>query len=145
MNGERAELERLLGELIDHPEREAEITRAIGERFGQERAVMVVDMSGFSRTTRRLRIVPFLAMIYRMQRLAVPCIEAARGRVLKVEADNLFCLFETVGDAVAAGRKLVARLTGENAHMPEERDLYVSIGTTARSSTSRTATCSATR
>ena len=124
----RAHLDRMLEQLIDHPEREAEITRVIGETFGQDKAVMVLDMSGFSRTTHELGIVPFLSMIHRMRRLAVPCVEAARGQLLKAEADNLFCLFETVDAAVDAARQIVERLNAANTDVPEERRLYASIG-----------------
>jgi class 3 adenylate cyclase len=124
----RANLERLLNEIIDHPEDRLEITRTIEDIFGQEKVVMVLDMSGFSRTTQRLGIVSFLLMIHQMKLLAVPCIEAATGLVLKAEADNLFALFDTVDDAVRAGREIIQRLNAANMVLPEGRKLYVSIG-----------------
>jgi class 3 adenylate cyclase len=124
----RANLERLLNEIIDHPEDRLEITRTIEDIFGQEKVVMVLDMSGFSRTTQRLGIVSFLLMIHQMKLLAVPCIEAATGLVLKAEADNLFALFDTVDDAVRAGREIIQRLNAANIVLPEGRKLYVSIG-----------------
>ncbi|MBI2204645.1 MAG: adenylate/guanylate cyclase domain-containing protein [Candidatus Rokubacteria bacterium] len=120
--------DRLMQELIAHPEREADIERRIRELFGQDRAVMVLDMSGFSRTTRRLGIVSFLGMIHRMRGLAVPCVEAARGSVVKTDTDNLFCLFETVDDAVAASGEIIERLDAANTVLPEARRLYVSMG-----------------
>jgi adenylate cyclase len=49
-------MDRLLAEIIEQPERRAEITRSIEEMFGQEKAVMILDMSGFSRTTQLLGI-----------------------------------------------------------------------------------------
>jgi class 3 adenylate cyclase len=85
-------------------------------------------MSGFSRTTQRLGIVSFLLMIHQMKLLAAPCIEAERGLVLKAEADNLFALFDTVDDAVRAGREIIQRLNAANMVLPEGRKLYVSIG-----------------
>lgn len=60
----RANPERLLGEMIEQPERRTEITGIIEETFEQDKAVMVLDMSGFSRTTQRHGIVSFLLMIY---------------------------------------------------------------------------------
>ena len=93
-------LERFLTEMIRYPDRRAELTKAIEETFGQQKAVLVLDMSGFSRTTQRLGIVSFLMMIHQMRLICRPCVEERNGRVIKAEADNLFCLFETVEDAV---------------------------------------------
>src|SRR4051794_34010063 len=96
----RANLERLLNEMIEQPERRAELIREVEEAFGQEKAVMILDMSGFSRTTHQHGIVPFLLMIHQMQLVACPCVQEEGGTLLKAEADNLYCLFESVADAV---------------------------------------------
>src|ERR687898_661596 len=89
----RAKLEEYLNEMIESPERRTEITKALEETFTQERAVMVLDMSGFSRTTQRDGIVPFLLMIHQMKLVVRPAVAAHRGEIVKEEADNLFCLF----------------------------------------------------
>ena len=47
---------------------------------------------------------------------------------MKAEADNLFCLFDDVADAVRAGRDLVGQLNTVNLLLPEARRLYASIG-----------------
>ena len=96
-------LERLLTEMIRYPDRREELVKTIEETFGQRKAVLVLDMSGFSRTTQRLGIVSFLMMIHQMRLICRPCVEERNGRVIKAEADNLFCLFETVDDAVRRG------------------------------------------
>ncbi|MGH9941765.1 MAG: adenylate/guanylate cyclase domain-containing protein [Pyrinomonadaceae bacterium] len=124
----RANLERLLTEMIERPERRAELKQEIEEVFEQEKAVLVLDMSGFSRTTQRLGIISYLLMIHQMQRVARPCVAEHRGLLLKSEADNLFCLFDTVDDAVAAGRMITRHLRTANLLLPEEQHLYVSIG-----------------
>src|SRR5947209_7936997 len=124
----RATLERLLTEMIEQPERLAEVTARIEEVFGQEKAVMVLDMSGFSRTTQRYGIVSFLLMIHQMQLLAEPCITEHEGLVLKAKADNLFCLFDTVEEAVRASKEITERLGAANIVLPEGRRLYVAIG-----------------
>jgi len=124
----RANLEHLLGTLIDQPDRRADIERDIDGIFGQDKAVMALDMSGFSRTTHQYGIVPFLLMIHQMKLLAAPSIEAGRGLVLKAEADNLFALFDTVEDAVRASREIIARLDAANTVLPDDRQLYVSVG-----------------
>ena len=114
--------------MIESPERRTEITLALEATFTQERAVMVLDMSGFSRTTQRDGIVPFLLMIHQMKLVARPAVAAHRGEIVKEEADNLFCLFGTVMDAVATSRDITERLAVENLLLPERKRLYVSIG-----------------
>ncbi|MFN2455346.1 MAG: adenylate/guanylate cyclase domain-containing protein [Pyrinomonadaceae bacterium] len=123
-----ANFERLLGELIEQPERRTEITATIDTVFGQDKAIMVLDMSGFSRTTHRHGIVSFLLMIHQMKLIARPCIEEHRGLVVKAEADNLFCLFDSVEDAVHAAQEIIRRLSTVNLVLPEDRRLYASIG-----------------
>ncbi len=124
----RANLERLLTEMIEEPERRTELTRMVEETFSQDKAVLVLDMSGFSRTTQRHGIVSFLLMIHEMQLIARPCVEAHRGLLLKADADNLFCLFDTVVEAVRASRDITDRLNSANPLLPEDRRLYVSVG-----------------
>ena len=124
----RANLERLLTGINDEPDRREELTREIETIFGQDRAVLVLDMSGFSRTTRQQGIVSFLLMIHQMQMVAAPSIEKHRGLLVKAEADNLFCLFDDAIDAVRAGSDIVERLNTVNLLLPEGRRLYASIG-----------------
>ncbi len=124
----RANLERLLGEIIAAPGRRDEIAREVEFVFGQEKAVLVLDMSGFSRTTRRHGIVSFLLMIHQMKLIALPAIDEHGGLLVKAEADNLFCLFDTAADAVSAAGEIVRRLDTVNLLLPEERRLYASVG-----------------
>ena len=124
----RENLDRLLEEIIEQPERRTEVTRSIEEMFGQEKVVMVLDMSGFSQTTQKLGIASFLLMIHQMRRIAAPCVVAHNGLVLKAEADNLFCLFDTVSDAVRAAQKMTRHLAAANHILPQAQRLYVSIG-----------------
>ncbi len=124
----QAILDRLLTDMIEQPERRAEITSEIEEIFGQEKAIMILDMSGFSRLTHRHGIVPFLLMIHQMRLVACPCVQEEGGLLLKAEADNLYCLFDTVADAVRASQKITRHLRTANRLLPEEHRLYVSIG-----------------
>jgi len=124
----RANLERILGEMIEAPEQRAELAQAVVEIFSQDKAVLVLDMTGFSRTTQRHGIVSFLLMIHQMQLIARPAVDAHRGLLVKAEADNLFCLFDTVADAVRAGQDILERLNAANLLLPEDRRLFVSIG-----------------
>jgi hypothetical protein len=72
----RANLRRLLDETIEYPERRSEVEKTIETIFSQDKAILVLDMSGFSRTTQRYGIVQFLLMIHQMQLIAEPCVIA---------------------------------------------------------------------
>jgi adenylate cyclase len=124
----RERLNELLSQIIDHPELRVEISETIEREFTQRRAVLVLDMSGFSRTTQVHGVVSFLLMIHQMRLLAAPVVEAHGGCLVKAEADNLYCLFETVDAAVAAGREIIRRLETVNVLLPANRRLYASIG-----------------
>jgi class 3 adenylate cyclase len=121
-------LSALLDAMIEHPEKQSAIAEEIEGRFGQDHATLILDMSGFTRTTRTHGIVSFLLMIHQMHRIACPSIAAHGGKLIKTEADNLFCLFDTVDAALAASQDIVSRLEMVNLLMPEGRHLYASIG-----------------
>jgi class 3 adenylate cyclase len=124
----RKALDELLNRMIEHPERHQEIVEEIDATFGQDQATLIIDMSGFTRTTRTHGIVSFLLMIHQMHRMTCPSIAAHGGTLIKTEADNLFCLFNTVPAALAAALDIIHRLETVNLVLPEDRHLYASIG-----------------
>jgi class 3 adenylate cyclase len=121
-------LDALLLRIINRPAEEPAITEEIQQAFTQRRAVMVLDMSGFSRVTQRYGIVAFLVMIMKMRGLSEPIIEAHNGDLVKAEGDNLFCLFPDVDDALGASMEIMAGLAQLNLTQPADRQLYASIG-----------------
>jgi adenylate cyclase len=123
-----AELAELLSELLHNPEEWEQTVERIEKTFTQTKAIMVLDMSGFSRTTLQRGITAFLLMIHQMQLLSVPSIEDNGGKLIKAEADDLFCIFDSVSDALAAGREITVRLETANLILPKDRKLYASIG-----------------
>lgn len=84
------------------PAARAEAERRIREDFEVERAVLVLDLSGFSVRVRRGGILPHLRRIRRMQSLAVPLVRDAGGDLVKCEADDLLAVFESPRAAVEA-------------------------------------------
>jgi class 3 adenylate cyclase len=124
----RSNLTKLLDELGEYPEHPEEIEQRIEEIFKQERAILILDMSGFTRTTHRSGIIRFLLMIHQMQRLALPSVEEHGGLFVNAFADNLTCLFDSVEDAVVASTEIARRLKSANVVLPADRELYVSIG-----------------
>lgn len=124
----KTNLMKLLDELGEHPERIADVTARIEEMFQQERCVLVLDMSGFTRATQQGNIISFLLSINQMQRLVTPVVEGHGGLVVRAEHDNLTCLFDDVSDAVEASREITGRLQSANVILPSDKELYASIG-----------------
>lgn len=121
-------LTALLDELSENPERTDEVTSKIEKMFLEERTVLILDMSGFTRATHRGDIIAFLLMISQMQRLALPVVADHRGLVVRAHDDNLTCIFDSVEDAVSASLKIARRLESANVILPADKELYVSIG-----------------
>lgn len=84
------------------PASRAEAEQRIREEFEVERAVLVLDLSGFSVRVRRGGILPHLRRIRRMQSLATPLVGVSGGSVVKCEADDLIAVFAQARDAVEA-------------------------------------------
>ncbi|MBW4486348.1 MAG: adenylate/guanylate cyclase domain-containing protein [Trichocoleus desertorum ATA4-8-CV12] len=124
----KAELHRLLQARNEYPEKIAEIDAQIHTIFAETHAILVLDMSGFSRLTIRHGIIHFLAMIHRLSAIATPLVEQHQGTVIKQEADNLFAVFPEVVLAVNAGLDILKSLATVNSGLPDAMDLYASIG-----------------
>lgn len=118
----------MLQERNEHPERMAEIDAKIKETFGETHAILVMDMSGFSRMTLKHGIIHFLSMIHRMNEIAKPAIEEHGGEVVKFEADNAFAVFTEVEQAVEAAIDILKRLSAANTMLPPEFDMYGKFG-----------------
>jgi class 3 adenylate cyclase len=124
----RAQLNQLLQERNEYPDRAAEIDAKVSELFGETHAVLVMDMSGFSRLTIQYGIMHFLAMIQRMNAIVVPAIEEHGGEVIKTEADNVFAIFAGVKDAVETAMDINRRLSAANTMLPDEMDMHGKFG-----------------
>lgn len=124
----RTNLEKLLQERNEHPENMAEIDAKINATFRQEHTILVMDMSGFSRTTVRYGIIHFLAMIHRMHAIVKPIISEYGGTVVKEEADNIFAVFPDVKSAVQAALDSLKQTAAVNTTLPPEMDIYLCIG-----------------
>jgi adenylate cyclase len=115
----RDELDQLLDEILDRPRQRERLEAQIDEEFVAQRAVLVLDMTGFSRFTQAFGIVEFLLKIRRLRRIADRAVADCGGDVIKAEADNLFCLFPSVAEGLTAARDILTDL-------PE--GVYASIG-----------------
>lgn len=124
----RATLEKLLQERNEYPERQTAIDEQVKLIFCQTHAILVLDMSGFSRMTIRYGIISFLATIHRMREVVVPVIEEYGGQVVKQEADNILAVFSDVQFAVDAATDFLKRTAAVNTMLPDELDICLSLG-----------------
>ncbi len=102
--------------------------RAIWEECGAVRAVLVIDLAGFTRITRARGILHFLTVYRRATALAVPCFEAHGGRCVKREADNLIASFPDPKRAVDSAREIVSRSFTLDATLAEDERVRPCIG-----------------
>lgn len=122
------EPERLLDAMLDHPECTAELTAQLYAACRRTKAILVLDMCGFSRTTQQRGVLTFLLMIRRMRRLCEPSFARHGGELLRAEADNLFYLFDSASEAVAGAREAFAELARANAAHPADDHIFCAIG-----------------
>ncbi|MFQ3615792.1 MAG: adenylate/guanylate cyclase domain-containing protein [Cyanobacteriota bacterium] len=111
------ELERLLQARNQHPDRAAEIDAQIRARFMETHAILVLDSSGFSCLSQEQGIIAALAEIERMRGVVAPIVEAHQGSPFKLEADNVYAVFPSVGRAIAASREMMRQLATIDKHV----------------------------
>ena len=121
-------MRRLLSERNQFPGRHTEIDQQLRDAFQRKVAILVLDMSGFSRLTIRYGIVHYLAMIHQMEEAARPAVTGNGGKVIKQEADNLYATFEDPAHALDAALDIFRAFDAVNTVVPPERDICGSIG-----------------
>lgn len=110
-----------------HDGRREAIGDGIWDWYGAEKSVLVVDLCGFSRSSKdRKGILNFLALIRRMQAAAPPLVWLHKGAIVKMEADNCFAVFDTPKQAVSAALDLVA--ASQTIRREEHLDLQLCCG-----------------
>jgi len=128
MAADRNRLRALLIERNANPTRAAAIDSEIWAAFGRRAAVLVLDMSGFTRLTSAHGIIHFLSMVHQMEAAATPAVACNGGWVIKQQADNLFALFETSAAALEAALDILRAFAAINVIAPAERAIYGCIG-----------------
>jgi adenylate cyclase len=124
----RDRLKTLLKEYNEYPERQKEIDTRIHDEFCKAVSIVVIDSCGFSRSVRQHGIVNYLARLERLARVVVPIIEAHGGRVLRVEADNIFALFTDTESAVRCSTEVQRNVEIANEPLPAASEIYIAIG-----------------
>ena len=104
------------------------LDEAVWARFGCERTVLIVDMEGFTVSTRERGIVHYLRLIRRMQNLALPILDRHAGSLIRFEADNLFAVFPDPSRALAMMVEMIGALDRDNGSRAEGDRVQVSAG-----------------
>jgi adenylate cyclase len=104
------------------------VEKELWEEYGMERAVFVLDMSGFSMLTRKYGIVHYLSMVKRMQLTTEPIVKSYGGSMIKYEADNCFAVFPDPLSAVNTALAIQHAFEGSNLMTSDDLDIYVSCG-----------------
>lgn len=125
---DRAYLRELLSLRNQEPSLRADIDAAIEAAFVRPVAMLVLDMSGFSRLTARHGVIHFLAMIHRMEQAARPAITANGGEVIKQDADNLIAVFSQPERALEGALDIDRALDAINTTTAPESHLHACIG-----------------
>jgi class 3 adenylate cyclase len=112
----------------EDPEVRAKIEKTLWETFGEEQAVFVLDMSGFSRLTRKFGIIHYLSMVRRMQLTSGPIVQSYDGYMIKFDADNCFALFPAPLNAVNAAIAMQHAFNAANLLTADDLDIRVACG-----------------
>ena len=123
-----AELFRLLHQRNRTPGDRRRIDAEIQRRFRKTRAVLVLDMAGFSLSVQRNGIIHHLGLICHMRRRVRQHVTAAGGQPLKFEADNALAVFRTVPAALRAALAINQSFTEDNQSAAEGSRIHASIG-----------------
>jgi class 3 adenylate cyclase len=106
------------------PDQDPDLNRGLEDelwaRCGRVRAVLVSDLSGFTRLTRARGILHFLAVFEQASKIGDAIFARHGGRFLKTAADNLFALFDTTGAAAACAQAMLHEADKLNAGVPHE-------------------------
>lgn len=126
---EQPRLYRLLSSLSIVPEEQwSEIEQDIWDMFEQTKAVLVTDMSHFSKVTKQHGIIYYLAMIKRMQDVVAMAVTRHKGQLIKFLADNSFSVFDSVDDALKCIIEINEKMQLENKKTPGIWDVEICSG-----------------
>lgn len=105
-----------------------EVEQQIFDEFIDHCAVMILDSSGFTRLTKSHGIIHFLSLVVSMRDLVEPLCDAHGAISHWAEADNVYAIFETAGDALRCAMEIQTVVPAANDSRSEAERLPVCIG-----------------
>jgi class 3 adenylate cyclase len=121
-------LEDLIEERLEPGADKVRIDERIWDLFGETRAVMFTDLSGFSRRVAEFGIIHFLQVIRESHRILVPCIERHDGILLKTEGDSMLVVFRGVQKAVECSIAMQRTVLDYNRDREDAEKVLLCIG-----------------
>ncbi len=109
-------------------ERHKQIEEELWLEYGCKKAVLVVDMSGFTILTQQQGIVHYLSMIERVKEITSDRVRMYGGIVVKFVGDNSITIFPEPLYAIRFAEVLNNTLNIGNVVTPDELDIYISCG-----------------
>ena len=109
-------------------EERSKIDTGIWSKYGNEQAIFILDMTGFSINTKEFGIVHYLSTVQRMRMTIKPLVESNGGKVVKFEADNCFARFPDPLSAVQTAIIYNHTLRAMNLTTPKDLDIHSGIG-----------------
>jgi adenylate cyclase len=104
------------------------IEKKLWDKFGAEKVVFILDMSGFSLLTRKYGIIHYLSMVRRMQLTSEPIVKTYGGSLIKYEADNCFAVFPDTLSAIHAAIALQLAFDASNLLTSDDFDVRIACG-----------------
>lgn len=80
----------------------ADLSEQIWSEFGCQRAVLVLDSTGFTRITNSHGIVHYLGILSQLRQTVMPLFDSHGSLRSRSEADNIYAEFESVDAALGA-------------------------------------------
>ena len=112
----------------DDPEARTAFDEAVWAARGRVGAVLVTDLSGFTKQTKRHGILHFLHVFRRCELICMPILAEHGGTLMKQEADDLIGFFEEPVSALRAAIAIQEATRILNAGLDEDDRVYVCIG-----------------
>lgn len=107
-----------------HQEIEAELL----SKYSHSKAVLMLDMSGFTLIAKKYGIVHYLSMIKQMRSITLSRIAAYKGVIIKFIADNCLAVFPEPLAAINFSIAINKTFAIGNVLAPDELDIYISCG-----------------
>jgi adenylate cyclase len=107
---------------------DAGLAESLWDEFGCERTVLVLDMAGFTRTSREHGVVYYLTLIEKMRRFTAPLVVQSGGRAVKYEADNLFAVFPDPHSGMSFLERAYAAMDEANVGLDTAAQIHICAG-----------------
>jgi class 3 adenylate cyclase len=100
----------------------------VWNQCGQYGAILVTDLTGFTKSTKRYGILQFLSVFRRFQKICGPKLSENGGELLKQEADDLFGVFPHSFQAITAAKQMLENVRELNKSLAPEDQMGLSVG-----------------